>query len=131
VYHSRGVDGAEASRQPGRQRQHRIDGQRSVAAHRLGQRWSSDISSGQPRHRAVQIRVDHERREHAAYLPGRGDFLPELRPELGICGQFGPDDLDRDRLPVRRLSQEYLPHPAVAQLAKQAVWPDSTRVIRL
>jgi hypothetical protein len=102
-----------------------------MVAHRLGQRRPSDITRGQPRHRASQIRVDHVRGEHAAHLPGRGDFLLEPSPERGIRSQFSPDDLYGDLLPARRQAKEYPSHTAAAQLPKQPIRPDRTRVVRL
>jgi hypothetical protein len=102
-----------------------------MVTHRLGQRRPSDITRGQPRHRAVQIRVDHVRGERVAHLPGRGDFMLEPSPKVGIGGQFSPDDLYRGWLPARRQAQEYPSHTAAAQLPEQAVRPDRTGVVRL
>jgi hypothetical protein len=102
-----------------------------MVAHRFGQRRPSDITRGQPRYRAVQVRVDHVRGEQAAHLPGRGDFVPEPSSELRIRGQVGPDHLDRDRPSTRRKAKEHPPHAATAQPPKQAIRPDRTRVIRL
>ncbi len=115
VYHACRVDRAQALRQARRQRQHGIDGQRAVVAHRFGQRRPSDITRGQPRYRAVQVRVDHVRGEHAAHHPGRGDFVLEPSSELRIRGQVAPDHLDRNLPPARRKAQEHPPHAAAAQ----------------
>jgi hypothetical protein len=101
VDHACGVDGHQALGQPGRQRQHLIGRQRSVAVYLLGQRRTRDIGSGQPRRRAVQVRFDHQRGKRAAHLPGRGGIVPETGPELVILGQFGADEFHRDKLPVR------------------------------
>jgi hypothetical protein len=101
VDHARGVDGVQAFCQPCRQPQHLTDGQRSAAAYRLGQRRSSDIVGGQPRHRAVRVRIDHQRGKRAAHLAGRGDLLPEPCPELTIRGEFAPENLHRDRFLIR------------------------------
>jgi len=100
VDHACGVNGDQAFGQPRRQPQHFIDRQRSVAVDRLGQRRSSNIGGSQPRHRAIQVRVDHLRGKPAVHLPGRGDLLPEPCTELAIRGQFGADDFHRDRLLV-------------------------------
>ena len=131
VHHSRGVDGAQAFRQPGGQGQQAGDGQRSVTAYRLPQRGTRDVHGGQPRHRTVQVRVEDERSEQAAYPSGRRNLTPEARPEFGILGQFGPDDLDRDRPAPRRHAQEHLAHATPAELPQQPIGPDLTRVLGL
>jgi hypothetical protein len=59
-----------------------------MAVYRLGQRRSSDIGGSQLRHRAVGVRIDHQRAKVAAHRPGRGDLLPEPGLELAIRGQF-------------------------------------------
>jgi hypothetical protein len=64
---------------------------------RIGERGPWDVSGGQPRHRGLYISVDHRRREQAAYLLRRGDLASEPVPEIGLLGQFGPDQLHRDQ----------------------------------
>jgi hypothetical protein len=102
-----------------------------MVAYRLGQRRPGDITRGQPRDRPVRVRVDHIGGERAAHLLGRGDLMLEPSPEFGIRGQFLPDDLYRHWAPARRQAKEYPSHTAAAQLPKQAVRPDRTRVARL
>jgi hypothetical protein len=131
VHYSGGVDGAQALRQPGGQREQRADREWSVAAHRLGQRRPGHVGCRQPRHRAFRVRVDDERGEQAAHLLRGRDLLLELGAELGIFGQLGPDDLDRDGPPARGHPQEHLSHAAAAQLPEQPVGPDLTRIVRL
>ncbi len=126
-----GVDSVQALRQPGGQRQQRAHGKGSVLTHRLAQRGPGDVRRGQPRHRAVQVRVDHQRGEQAAYLPGGRDLLPEPGPELRVRGQFGPDDLDGDGPAPRGHAQEHLSHATAAQLTEQLVGPDLTWVLGL
>jgi hypothetical protein len=41
------------------QRQHRSRGQRPLRHDRVSQRRAFDVSGGQPRHRTVNIRIDH------------------------------------------------------------------------
>jgi hypothetical protein len=114
VYQARGMQGTQAFRQPGGQRQHGTRGQRPAVADHIGQRRRGDVRRGQPRHRSVQIRVDHGHRDRSAHRPGRGD----LGPESGIGGQAGRDDRHRDAFPVRRTAQE---RPAMAAVAAVAV----------
>jgi hypothetical protein len=102
VHHARGVNGAQAFRQSGRQRRHAPGGHRPVLTDPLGQRRARDVRRRQPRYVAVQIRVDHRDDERPAYLPGRGDLGPELAPEPGIRGQLGQDHPYLYRVPVRR-----------------------------
>jgi hypothetical protein len=102
-----------------------------VAAHRLGQRRPGDVGRSQPRHRAVEVRVDDERGEQAAHLLRGRHLLAEPGPELGILGQLGPDDLDRDGPPARGHPQEHLSHAAAAQLPEQPEGPDLLRIIGL
>jgi hypothetical protein len=131
VHHAGRVDGAQALGQPGGEREQRADRQRSVVAHRLGQRRPGDVGRGQPGHRAVEVCVDDERGEQAAHLLCGRDLPAEPGPELGVFGQFGPDDLDRDGPSARGHAQEHLSHAAAAQLPEQPVRPDLTRVVRL
>jgi hypothetical protein len=102
-----------------------------VVAHRLGQRRPGDVSRGQPGHRAVQVCIDHERGEQAAHLLRGRDLSAEPGPEIGVFGQLGPDDLDREGPSARGHAQEHLSHAAAAQLPEQPVRPDLTRVVRL
>jgi hypothetical protein len=102
-----------------------------VAAHRLGQRRAGHIRGRQPGHRGVQVRVHHERGKQAAYLLSRDDLAPEPGPEVRIGGQFGPDDLNRDRPTPRRHAQEHSSHAAAAELPQQSVRSDLPRVIGL
>jgi hypothetical protein len=115
VHDVRGMDGAQALGQTRRQGQQRPRIQRSVLLHRLEQRRPGDIGRGQPRHRAVQIGVDHEGGEEPAHLAGRGDLLPEPGPELRIVGEFLADDLDGDRAAACRHAEEHVSHAAGAQ----------------
>ena len=85
VHHAGGVDRGQALGQSRGQRQHRAGWQRPVRGHRLGQRRPGDVGGRQPRHRAVRVRVDHQRREQAADLPGRGDLAREPGPEPGLA----------------------------------------------
>ncbi len=57
-----------------------------MSAYRIGQRRPGDIGRGQPRYRAVQVRIDDEGGEQAAHLPGGLDLAPEPGPELGVVG---------------------------------------------
>ena len=99
VHHTRGVDGAQALGQPRRQGQRGARRHRPVAGHRLGQRGTGHVRRGQPRHRAVDVRVHHRGGEQAAHLPDGGDLAGEAHPEHGIGGQVRADHLDRDRSP--------------------------------
>jgi hypothetical protein len=130
VHDARGVDGAQALRQPGRQRHQGTVRQRPALRDRLGQRPADDISRRQPRHVAVQIGVEHGGDEGSAYCPRGVHLRPELGPEPWIGGQLGPDDLHRGRDPGRRAAQEHLSQAAAAQLPEQAVWADRTRLVR-
>jgi len=130
VHQARGVDGGQALRQPAGQHQQGLSGHRAALADRLGQRGAVDVRRRQPRYVAVQIRVDHRDDEGSADLPGGGDLGPELVPEPGIPGQFGPDDLHRDVFPARRTAQEHIAQAAATQLPEQLVRPDRARVIR-
>jgi hypothetical protein len=129
VDHAGGMDGAQGFRQARRQPQHFIDGQRSAAVDRLGQRRPSDILGSQPRHPTVRIRIDHPRGKQATYLAGRGDLFPEPGPELAIRSQFCADEFHGDGEPVRRKAQEHPSHAAAAQPPGQAVRPDRVRVV--
>src|SRR5437764_8188765 len=55
----------------------------------------------------------------------------EPGPEIGITGQLGPDNLDRDRPAARRHAQEDLAHAAHPELSEQPVGPDLAWIIRL
>jgi hypothetical protein len=131
VDHACGVDHAQALRQTRGQPHQRPDGQRPAFSHRVGQRRPGNIGRGQPRHRSIQIRIDHGRGEPAAHLPGDGDFPVETRPELRIHGQIGADDLHRHLLASRRKTEEYPAHAADAKLRAQPVRPDQLRITRL
>ena len=126
VHQARGMDDGQAFRQPAGQRQQGPGGHRPVLADRLGQRGPVDVRRRQPRHVAVQIRVDHGGDEGSADLPRGGD----LGPEPGIPGQFGPDDLHRDGFPARRTAQVHRAQPAAGQLPEQLVRPDRAHVVR-
>jgi hypothetical protein len=122
VHQARGVQRAQAGGQRGGQRQHDVGGHRPPVADRIGQRRPGDVRRGQPRHRSVQIRVDHRRREGAVYRPARRD----LGPEPGIGGPVGPHGRNRDALPARRTPQE---QSAVAQPPEQLVRPERARPV--
>lgn len=131
VHDVRGMDGAQALGQTRRQGQQRMCIQRSVVLHRLEQRRPGDIGRGQPRHRAIQISVDHEGGKEPAYLPGRGDLSPEPGPELGIVGEFLADNLDGNRPAACRHAQEHVPHAARAQPPQRPVRSDLAGISRL
>ncbi len=124
VHHTCGVDRAQALGQTCGQRQQRPRRQRSVVIYRLMQRRPWNVRRGQPRHRAIHVRVHHHGREHAAYPPRRRDLPPEPHPEFRIRGQLIPDDLDRYRSPARGDAQVHPPHAAAAELAYQPVRAD-------
>jgi hypothetical protein len=128
VHHSRGVDGDEALRQPRGQRQQRRLRQRPVAVDRLFQRGARDVGGGQPRHRAIDVRIHHHGGVHAADPPRRGYLLAEPDAELAIGGQLSADGLHRDRPPARGDAEEHLPHPALAEPPHQAVRANRPRI---
>ncbi len=131
VHDPRGMNGAQARRQPRREFQHRPHGQGPVLRHRVSQRWPGHIGRGQPRHRAIGIRVDQRHSEPAAHLARNGDFPPEARPELGVGGQVGADHFHRHQLAVRRCAQKHPAHATQAQYSAEPVRPDLSRVVRL
>jgi hypothetical protein len=98
VHYARGMQRVQAFRQPGRERPYVIGGQRPVVADLFGQRRPVDVRRGQPRHRTVQVRVQHRRDERSAHLAGCG----HLGPEPGIHGHVSRDDRHRDAFPIRR-----------------------------
>ena len=128
MHHACGVDRAQALRQARGQRQQRPRRQRPMLIYRLGQRRPGNIRRRQPRRRAVDIRVHHHGREHAAHPARRGDLPPEPHPEVRIRGQLNPDDLYRDRPPARGNAKEHPPHAAAAKLAYQPVRADRLRI---
>ena len=125
------VDRAQALRQARGQRQQRPRRQRPARIHPLRQRRPGNIGGRQPRHWAVDVRVHHHGREHAADPPRRGDLLPEPHPELRICGQLIADDLDRDRPAARGDAKEHSPHATAAELAYEPVRTDRLRILGL
>ena len=102
-----------------------------VVMDRLSQRRPGHICRSQPRHRAVDVRVHHHGREHAAHPPRCGDLPPEPIPELRIRRQLSADDLDRDRPSARGDAEEHPPHATAAKLAYQPVRADRLRIARL
>ena len=128
VHHARGVDRAQALRQARGQRQQRPGRQRPVLIHRLGQRRTGNVSRGQPRRRAIDIRVHHHGREHAAHPPRRGHLAPEPIPEIRILGQLSADDLHRHRPPARGDAEVHPPHATAAQLPHQPVRANRLRI---
>jgi hypothetical protein len=124
VYHTCGVHRLQAFRQPGRQRQHGRSMQRPAVADLIGQRGRVDVRRGQPRHRSVQIRVQHGRDEGSAHLPGRG----HVGPEPGIHGHVGRDNGHRDAFPIGRTAQE---QPTTVELPEQFVRPHRARLVSL
>jgi len=127
VHDTRGLDRGQAVRQPRRQGQHRTQGpERPVLADRVGQRRPVHERRRQPRHVAVQVRVEHGNDKGSAHLARGGD----LGPEPGIRGQFGPDDLYRDVAPALGTAVEHLPRVVVAKLLEQPVRPDRARLVK-
>jgi len=120
------MDRAQAVRQPGGQPQHGTRGQRPVLADRLGQRRPGHERRRQPRHIAVQIRVEHGNDEGSAHRTRGAD----PGPEPGIRGQFGPDELDRDVGPAPGAAAEHLAQGVMAKLLEQPVRPDRARPVR-
>ena len=112
VHDPRGVDRGQALGQARGQRQQRRDGQRPAVPHRLGQRRAAHVGGGQPGHRGVHVRVDHEGGEQAAHFPGRGDLDAEPGPELRIGGQLGVDDFHGHRPADGGHAEEYPAHAA-------------------
>ena len=130
MHHARGVDRAEALGQARGQRQQRRLRQRPVGVHRLGQRRAGDVGGGHPRHRAVDVRVQHLGGEQAAHPPRRRDLTPEPPPELLVRGQLGADGLDRHRSAAWGHTQEHPPHATLAELPYQPVRTDRLRIVR-
>ena len=131
MHHPRGVNHAQALCQPSGQRQHRIDGQRPVLAHRLSQRQARHIVRSQPRRLGIDVRVHHQRRERTADQPRGRHRRPEPNPEPRVRGQFGADNLHRHRPARRRKTQVNPPHAAFAQPPEQPVRPNDPWVSRL
>jgi hypothetical protein len=127
----RGMDGAQARRQPRREFQHRPHGQGPVLRHRVSQRRPGHIGRGQPRHRAIGVGVDQRHGVPAAHLARDGDFPPEARAELRVGGQVGANHFHRRRLAIRRRAQEHPAHATRAQHSAEPVRPDPPRVVRL
>ncbi len=100
VHHASRMDGSQAFRQSRCQRQHRGCGERPVIFHSVGQRRAGDVGSSEPRHRAVQVRINQQRCEQATDLACRLDLAPEPGPELAVGSQVGPDHLNRDWPPA-------------------------------
>jgi hypothetical protein len=133
VHHTRRMNVPQPLGQPSRQPQpggQLQPGQPLVLTHPLGQRRAFDMRHRQPRHVAVQIRVDDRRHEGPVHLPGRGHIGPETGPEPGIASQIAPDDPYLDFAPARRTAQVHLSQPVPAQLSEQLVRPDRTRHVR-
>ncbi len=126
MHDARGMDRAQAVRQPGRQPQHGIQRQRPVLADRVGQRRPGHERRRQPRHVAVQIRVEHGNGNGSAHLTRGAD----PGPEPGIRGQFGPDELYRDVGPALGAAAEHLSQGVAAKLLQQPVRPDRARLVR-
>jgi hypothetical protein len=127
VHDTRGMDRAQAVRQPGRQRQHVTQWpERPVLADRVGQRRPGHARRRQPRHVAVEVRVEHGNDKGPAH-PARGG---DPGPEPGIRGQFGPDELYRDVGPALGTAVEHLSRVVVAKLLEQPVRPDRARLVR-
>jgi hypothetical protein len=130
VHDARGVDSGQAFGQPGREPEQRAGGQRPVLADPVGQRRADHVRPGQPRHVAVQVRVDHAGDKRPAHLRGRGDLGPEPGPEPGIGGQFGPDDPHHHVDPVGRTPQVHRSQAVTTKLPEQPVRPDCVRLVR-
>ena len=126
MHDARGMDRAQTVCQPGGQPQHGTQRQRPVPADRVGQRRPGHERRRQPRHVAVQIRVEHGNDEGSAHLARGAD----PGPEPGIRGQFGPEDLYRDVGPALGAAAEHLSQGVVAQQLEQPVRPDRARFVR-
>ena len=131
MHHASGVDRAQALGQARGQCQQRGRRQRPVVIYRLGQRRPGNICRRQPGRRAIDVRVHHHGREHAAHPARRNDLPPEPVPELRIRRQLSADDLDCDRPAARGDAEEHSPHASAAELAHQPVRTDRLRIPRL
>ena len=97
----------------------------------VGQRRPRHIGGGQPRHRALDVRVDHRSGELAAHCARHRDLAPEASTEFGVGGKVGPDDLHGHKPAARRGAEEDLPHAATAEPTAQPVRTDHPRVAGL
>ena len=114
MHDARGVDRAQAFREPSGQPQHRPGGQRPAFGYRVIQRRPGHVGRAQPGHRAVGIRVDDRSGERPAHHARDGDLLPETRPEAGIARQVVAHNLDRDKLAFCCYAEEHPAHAARA-----------------
>ena len=126
MHDARGMDRVQAVRQPGRQREQGTAGHRPVLADRVGQRRPGHERRRQPRHVAVQVRLEHGNDKCPAHRARGAD----RGPEPGIRGQFGPDDPDRDVGPAPGAAAEHLSQGVAAKPIEQPVRPDRARLVR-
>ena len=125
------VDRGQRLRQPGGQAVQHLGVERAAFGHVLGQRGAVGVLGDQERLRRLGVGLDDPDRAHALDPGQRGHLAAEPGTELRVVGQFGAQDLDRDRVAVLGLGQVDDAHPARAQPGRQAVPADPRRVCLL
>ncbi|GAA3122892.1 hypothetical protein GCM10020001_049340 [Nonomuraea salmonea] len=126
-----GVHRAEPLRQPRAERGHLGQRERAVVAYRVVQGRAAHVGGGQPGRVAVGVGGHDLGGVEAADAARRGDLGGEAAPEVGIVGQLGAYDLDRDLPPARRPPEEHLSHAAAAQPGHHPVRTDPARLPRV
>ncbi len=98
---ARFVDGLQGEREPVGQDPHRPLGQRPVLLGHDGvQIGPGNVLRRDPGRLRVRVRVEHCRGPAPADPLRRGDLAREPRAELGVLGELGLHDLDRDSAPA-------------------------------
>ncbi len=98
--------------------------------HMLGKRRPGNVEGRHPGPFGIRIGVHDGRRKGPADPPRGRHLLPEPPPELGVLGEFGMNDLDREPQPGRRARQMHHAHSPGTQPCLQAILPGVFRTLR-
>ena len=118
------VDVGQRLGEPGGQRGQSLGGERPGRLDRSSQGRPGGILGDQERTACVGAGLDHPDDALATYPGQHGHLAAEPGPELGVVGQFGPDDFDRDQAAVLGHAEIDDAHAARPQPGGQPVAPD-------
>jgi hypothetical protein len=120
----------------GDQRDHHSDGdavqvaapQRAGVVDDVGQARAGHVFDHEVGRVGVGIGVEYFGGAEPRHLTGAFHLAAEAGPELGVRGEFGPDDFDGDACTRGRFGEEDRAHAALTEASENAVVAESLRV---
>lgn len=129
VHHPRLVHGDEPLREGGPDGGDLGRAQGTLVGDLVVEGGAGDVLGGEPRTVRLQVRRHEPGGTAAADPPRGGDLAREARPELLVLREIGPDDLQRDPLPLAVGAQVDDAHSTRAEPSVKLERADDARVL--